>query len=112
MDLSRLTPETGSREPLKAVEEIHWSHQFAAITLIAGAVLLVCGRKRQALAIAAAGAAGTILERPQAAQELWAALPGHIRTGQDFLVRAEGFIERLGEQAAKLREVMSKQAGL
>ncbi len=112
MDLSRFTPETGSREPLKAVEEIHWSHQLAAITLIAGAVLLVCGRKRQALAIAAAGAVGTVLERPQAAQELWASLPGHIRTGQDFLVRAEGFLERLSEQAAKLREVMAKQAGM
>ncbi len=111
MDLSRFTSETGSK-PLEAVEEIHWSHQAAAIALVAGAVLLVCGKRRQALAIAAAGAAGTLLERPQAAQELWSALPGHIRTGQDFLVRAEGFIERLGEQAAKLREVLAKQGGL
>ncbi len=109
MDVSQLTSQSGGKA-LEAVEEIHWSHHIAAIAMVAGAVLLVTGRKRPALAIAVAGAAGTLLERPQAAQELWSALPGHIRNGQDFLVRAESFIERLGEQAAKLREVIGKQA--
>ena len=107
MDLTKITSQSGDRA-LETVPEIHWSHHLAAISMIAGAILLVTGRKRQALAIAAAGAASTLLERPEAAQELWSSLPGHIRTGQDFLVRAESFIEKLGEQAARLREVLGR----
>ena len=108
MDLSQYVRNPESK-PLQAVEEVHWTHHLAAIAMVAGAVLLVTGRKRQGLAIAVAGATGTLLERPQAVQELWAALPGHIRNGQDFLVRAESLLERLSEQAARLREILAKQ---
>ena len=94
---------------LATIENVHWSHHVAAATLVAGAVLLITGRKRQALIIAAAGAATTILERPEAAQELWSNLPTYIRNGQDFLVRAETVIERVGEQATRLREAISRQ---
>ena len=108
MDLTKLTsrPDEGA---LETVTDVHWSHHLAAISMIAGAILLVTGRKRQALAIAAAGAASTLLEQPQAAQQLWVSLPTHIRTGQDFLVRAETFLEKLTEQAAKLREMVGRQ---
>ena len=63
------------------------------------------GRRR-----GAPGAVATIFERPQQAQELWTRLPDHIRTGQDFLVRAEAFIEKLAEQSARIRETISRQA--
>ncbi len=100
----------GVGELLSGAENVHWSHHVAAATMVAGAVLFVCGRQRRALAIAAAGAAATLFERPQAVQELWARLPEHIRTGQDFLVRAESFIEKLAEQSARIREMISRQA--
>ncbi len=107
MDLTHLTSKSDN-QALEAVREVHWTHHIAALGMVAGAILLVTGRKRQALAIAAAGAASTLLERPEAAQELWTALPGHIRTGQDFLVRAETFIEKLTEQAGKIREMVGR----
>lgn len=109
MDLAKVASES-TDSILANVEDVHWSHHVAAATLIAGAILLITGRKRQALMIAAAGAVTTILERPEAAQDLWKELPTHIRNGQDFLVRAETFIEKLGEQAGKLREAVSRQA--
>lgn len=109
MDLKKLT-STGDGSALGSVEDVHWSHHIAAATLVAGAVLLITGRKRQALIVAAAGAATTLLERPEAAQELWGNLPTYIRSGQDFLVRAETVIEKLGEQAGRLRETLSRQA--
>jgi hypothetical protein len=79
--------------------------------MVAGAVLMITGKRRTALAVATAGAAVTLLERPEAAQELWAKLPGYIRQGQDFLVRAEGVIEKLGEQAARFRDAASRVQG-
>ncbi len=109
MDLTNLTSrESGSVLP--GVKSTHWSHQVAAASLVAGAILLITGRKREALVVAAAGSATTLLERPEAAQEFWNRLPGHIRTGQDFLVRAETFLEKISEQAARLRETLSRQA--
>ena len=91
--------------------EVPWARHVAAGSLVAGAVLLVMGNKRAALAVAAAGAAVALLERPEAAQELWARLPEYIRSGQDFLVKAEGVVEKLGEQAARLRESMGRVQG-
>ena len=101
------------RDALPAVvtDEFNWSRNIAAASLVAGAVLLVAGRRRTALAVAAAGAAVTLLERPEAAQELWTKLPEYICSGQDFLVRAEGVIEKLGEQAARLRETVGRVQG-
>ena len=109
MDVKNLTSRSeGSILP--GTKNTHWSHQVAAASLVAGAVLLVSGRKREALVIAAAGAATTLLERPEAAQELWTKLPSYVRNGQDFLVRAETFLEKITEQAARLRETISRQA--
>ena len=108
MDLTKLTAESKGTI-LPNPKDLHWSHHVAATSLVAGAVLLLMGRKRQAMVIAGAGAAMTLLERPEAAQELWAELPNYIRNGQDFLVRAETFIEKFSEQAARLREVISRQ---
>ncbi len=88
--------------------EFHWTRNLAAASLVTGAVLLIAGKRRTALAVSAAGAGVMLLERPEAAQELWSKLPGYIRQGQDFLVRAEGVIEKLGEQAVKFREAASR----
>ncbi len=89
--------------------EVHWSHHVAAAALVAGAALLILGKQRRALAIAMAGATATVFERPQQAQELWKRLPEHIHSAQDFLVRAETFIEKLAEQSARIRETISRQ---
>ncbi len=109
MDLTKSTSSKAG-EILQSGQDVHWSHNAAAATMVAAAVLLVLGRPRRALAVAAAGATMTLFERPQAAQELWSRLPEHIRTGQDFLVRAEAFIEKVAEQAIRVRETISRQA--
>ena len=109
MEMKNLASHSGGKV-LSTKADVHWSHRIAAVSLVAGAVLLIMGRKREALLVAGGGAAATLLERPESVQDLWSQLPGHIRNGQDFLVRAEGFVEKLGEQAARLREIISKQA--
>jgi hypothetical protein len=108
MNLTNLTSKRDG-DLLKSGPDVHWSSHVAAASLVAGAVLLLTGRKREALIVAGAGAATTLLERPEAAQELWSQLPGYVRSGQDFLVKAEQVIERVGEQAAKVREAFLKE---
>jgi hypothetical protein len=101
--------KSAGREIMDVATDSPWTRYVAAGSLVAGAVLVVAGRPRTALAVTAAGAATLLLERPEAAQELWQKLPGYLRSGQDFLVRAESTIERLTEQAMKIRETIGQQ---
>lgn len=85
-----------------------WTRTVAAGSLVAGAVLLVSGRRKSALAVAAAGAAVAMLENPDMVREAWESMPRLIRTGQDFLVRIEEFVEELNKQGIRLRNVVGR----
>jgi hypothetical protein len=84
-----------------------WTRTVAAGSLVAGAVLLISGRRKSALAVAAAGAAVALLENPEMVREAWESMPRLVRTGQDFLSRVEDFVEELNKQGIRLRKVIS-----
>lgn len=90
-----------------AASEIPWTRSLAAGSLVVGAVLLVTGRRRSALAVAAAGATLALLEHPEAVKEAWEALPRWVRSGQDLLVRVEDFVDELNKQGIRLKKVLS-----
>ncbi|HEX4006743.1 MAG TPA: hypothetical protein VHX60_11250 [Acidobacteriaceae bacterium] len=89
--------------------EIPWTRSVAAGSLIVGALLLVSGKRRSGLAVAAAGAAVALLEDPQAVRNVWNSMPGYVRSGQDFLVRVEDFVDELSKQGVRLRSVLTPQ---
>jgi hypothetical protein len=102
------------RQIMKVIEPIQsslskapWTRGVAAGSLVAGAVLLLTGRRKSALAVAAAGAAVALLENPDMVRDAWEAMPRLIRNGQDFLARAEEFIEELEKQGIHLRKVVA-----
>lgn len=86
--------------------EIPWTRSVAAGSLIAGALLLVSGRRKSGLAVAAAGAAVALLENPDAVKDVWESMPRFVRGGQDFLIRVEEFVEELNKQGVRLRKVL------
>ena len=92
----------------EVIAEFPWTRAVAAGSLIAGAYLLFSGRRKAALAVAAAGAAVAVLEHPETAREVWEKVPGYLRAGQDFLVRAEDFIEDLAKKGEKFREALTR----
>jgi hypothetical protein len=87
--------------------EIPWTRSVAAGSFIVGALLLITGKRRSGLAVAAAGATVALLENPQAVREAWESMPRLVRSGQDFLVRVEDFVDELNKQGVKLRKVLS-----
>ena len=86
---------------------VPWTRGLAAGVLAAGAVLLLTGRRRSGLIVAAAGAAVALLENPEAVRDAWDSLPRYIRSGQDFIARAEDFVEELNRQGNRIRNVVS-----
>jgi hypothetical protein len=90
------------------VAEIPWNRTFAAASLVAGAVLLITGRRKTALAVAAVGTIVGVLEEPDAVRNLWDSIPGYIKTGQELLVKVESFVEQVAEQGDNLRKVLKR----
>ncbi|MGB6130510.1 MAG: hypothetical protein WBG54_01930 [Acidobacteriaceae bacterium] len=86
---------------------IPWTRSVAAGSLAAGAVLLLTGRRRSGLILAAAGAAVALLENPESVRDAWNSLPRYIRSGQDFIARAEDFVQELNRQGHRIRNVVA-----
>jgi hypothetical protein len=79
----------------------------AAGSLIVSALLLVSGKRKSGVAVAAAGAAIALLEDPQAVRNAWESMPRFVRAGQDFMVRLEDFVDELNKQGIRLKKVLS-----
>lgn len=88
---------------------IPWTRGVAAGSLLAGAILLATGRRRSALAVAAAGAAVALLENPEALRDFWNSVPDYVHSAQDFLARAEGFIDEVNRQAGRVRSMIARE---
>lgn len=89
---------------------MHWTRGVAAGSLVAGALLLVTGYRRAGLAVAAAGAAVGLLEHPEAVRDFWNSIPDLIHSSQDFLSRAESFIDDINQQTGRIRTMLSREA--
>jgi hypothetical protein len=96
-----------SRKIETSLSEIPWTRTIAAGSLVVGALLLITGRRKSALAVSAAGAAVALLENPEVVREAWNAMPRLVRSGQDFLVRVEDFVEELNKQGSHIRKVIA-----
>ena len=89
------------------IPNIPWTSAFAAGTLIASAVLLIRGKRKPALAVAAAGTVVALIDNADTARELWDNLPRYVRSGQDLLLKVEDFVEDLAKQGGKLRDAFT-----
>lgn len=90
-----------------SLSEIPWTRTVAAGSLVVGALLLISGRRKSALAVSAAGAAVALLENPEIVRDVWNSMPRIVRAGQDFLVRIEDFVEELNKQGIRIRKVLA-----
>jgi hypothetical protein len=90
-----------------SLSEIPWTRTVAAGSFVVGALLLISGRRKTALAVSAAGAAVALLENPEIIREAWNAMPRMVRASQDFLVRVEDFVEELNKQGTHIRDVLA-----
>jgi hypothetical protein len=96
-----------ARQVDDSLSEMHWTRGVAAGSMLVGAILLITGRRKSALAVAAAGAAVALLENPEAVREFWHEVPRYLRSSQDFLVRIEDFMDELNKQGVRLHKAVS-----
>lgn len=104
---TEVAPMKIARQVEDSLSEMHWTRSVAAGSLLVGAILLITGRRKSALAVAAAGAAVALLENPEAVREFWHEVPRYLRSSQDFLVRIEDFMDEINKQGVRLRKAVS-----
>ncbi len=95
-----------TRQIESSLSEIPWTRVAAAGSFAVGALLLITGRRKAALAVSAAGAAVALMENPDMVRDAWNSMPRYVRASQDFLVRIEDFVEELNKQGVHLRKVL------
>lgn len=90
-------------------QNMTWTRGLATGSLIAGAILLVSGKRRAGIAFTAVGAAAALLEDVEGTRELWNSIPTYIESGQQVLNRVEKFVEDLAEQGERVSKMITKQ---
>lgn len=99
-------PEKEARFP--KLSEVPYTRTAAAGTLIASAVLLLAGKRKAALATAAAGTTLALLSEPGIARECWENIPGYIKNAEHFLGKMEDIVEDLAEQGRRAKNLLTK----
>lgn len=87
-----------------------WTRALAAGALVAGAALLLTGRKKGALIAAGIGAAAVLSEDPKAVREFWHRTPQYLNEGHALLGRLEDVVENLTEQSHRVQSILRRRA--
>jgi len=88
--------------------DITWLRALAAGSLVAGAALLLTGRRKAALTVSGLGAAVILAEDPEAMKELWQRVPNYLQDGHEMLGRLEGVLDGITEQSGRVRQLVRR----
>ena len=94
--------------PSQNGDSINWIRFASAATLIAGGALLLGGKRRSGLFVAATGTALALIDQQDLLSHWWAMLPNYIDDIQQLLNQAEGAVEEFAAQREKLGQVLGR----
>lgn len=91
-----------------ADDAANWARIASAATLIASGALMLTGRRRAGLLVAATGTALALIDQQDTLSKWWGMLPGYIDDIQDLISQAEGAVEEFAAQREKLANVLGR----
>ena len=77
-------------------------------TFLAGALLLMSGKKRAGLVVTAAAAAVTFLDQKETIREWWNTLPQYLDDAQRLLDQAQRTVDDLAATREKVRSILNR----
>jgi hypothetical protein len=107
MSLSTIPKQIEARLP-NSTKDVPWTRTVAIGALITGVVLLLSGKRKAGVAVAAAGTLFGVVEEPESLKHWWDGMPRYVANAQQFLGKVEGFVEQLAEQGDTVRRIMRK----
>jgi hypothetical protein len=107
MSLSTLPKQIEARLPGSA-KDLPWVRTVAVGSLLTGVILLLSGKRKAGVAVAAAGTLFALAEEPEAVKQWWNGMPGYVKSAKDLLGKVEGFVEQLAEQGETVRRIVRR----
>ncbi|HET6208548.1 MAG TPA: hypothetical protein VFD98_17150 [Terracidiphilus sp.] len=89
-------------------ERPDWLGITVGATFLAGAFLLISGKKRAGLVVTAAAAAVTFLDQKETIREWWNALPQYLDDAQRLLDQAQRTVDDLAATRDKVRAILNR----
>jgi hypothetical protein len=94
--------------PVGISDSRYWVRVAAAGSLAASGVLLMAGKRRAGLAVAATGTALVILDQQETVRRWWNHLPAYLEEVHSVLGRVQGAVEELAVQGERLRGILQR----
>jgi hypothetical protein len=88
--------------------EPDWMGLAVGGTFLAGALLLLSGKKKAGLGVTAGAMVLTLLDQQETVREWWYTLPKYLDHAQQILDQAQGTIEDLATKRDKLRAMFNR----
>jgi len=88
---------------------VNWVEVAACGSLIAGGLLLLSGRKRAGLVMAASGTVLAMLEHEESLRGWWDSLPGYIDRAQYMFEQVQDVADNIAEKGQSLRRVLGRE---
>jgi len=85
-----------------------WARIASGAGLLAGALLLLAGKRRAGLVAAAAGTTLAMLDQQDTVRELWNALPTYIDKAQGVLGKVDATVAEVAAQHQRLQKILNK----
>src|SRR6478735_5822188 len=99
----RQEPRYYAEEYVPPVQPIDWVRIAACGSLIAGGCLLVAGKKREGVVLAASGTALALFDHEDTLRSWWQALPLYVDRTQQFVEQVQGVVDNITEKGHSLR---------
>ena len=106
MSAVTLTPSSKAGQIENRDRNAEWLRIGAGTTLLAGALLLLSGKRRAGLLATAAGAVLTVLDQKETVQVWWDALPGYLDKTQHMLDEAQHTIDDIAAKRDRLKSFL------
>jgi len=87
---------------------VNWLRVTSAATLVTGGALLLAGKHRLGLAVAATGTSLALIDQQDSMKKWWALLPGYIVQVQSILNHVEEAVEEFSKQRQKIGSVLGR----
>jgi hypothetical protein len=94
--------------PSQSDNSINWVRYASAAALIASGALLLSGKRRSGLFVAATGTSLALLDQQELLSRWWAVLPTYIDNFQILLNQVEGAVEEFSAQREKIGQVLGR----
>jgi len=96
-------------EPAPEPGNHHWTGLLAAGALAASGVLLITGKRRAGMVLAASGTALALLDQQKTLESWWKVLPGYLDDVQQLLSHVQGSVDELAAQREKLDRFLPRR---